>query len=69
MRRYGEGQSAFAWRRPSYCAGGECAEIAEIEGMIAMRSSTEPNSVVCYTPDEWQALVQAIKAGEFADLG
>jgi hypothetical protein len=69
MHRNGAGQSAFAWHRPSRCAGGECAEIAEIEGMIALRSSTEPNSVVRYTPDEWQALVQAIKADEFAHLG
>jgi hypothetical protein len=57
------------WRRPSYCAGGECAEIAELDGMIALRSSTAPGSVVRYTTEEWRALVRAIRAGEFADLG
>jgi hypothetical protein len=36
--------------------------------MIALRSSTAPNSVVRYTTEEWQTLVQAIKTGEFADL-
>jgi hypothetical protein len=27
-----------------------------------------PGSVIRYTSDEWRALVQAIRAGEFADL-
>lgn len=36
--------------------------------MIALRSSTTPGSVVHYTTEEWRALVQAIRAGEFADL-
>jgi hypothetical protein len=58
-----------AWRRPSYCQGGECAEIAKLGGMIALRSSTAPDSVVQYTADEWQALVRAIKADEFTNLG
>ena len=54
--------------RPSYCHGGECAEIAKLDGMISLRSSTAPSSVVRYTTEEWQALVRAIRAGEFADL-
>jgi len=36
--------------------------------MIALRSSTDPGSVIRYTTDEWRALVKAIKADEFADL-
>jgi hypothetical protein len=68
MTSYGTRQPAPAWRRPSYCAGGECAEIAKLDGMIALRSSAAPGSVVRYTAAEWQALVQAIRAGEFADL-
>ncbi len=59
---------ALAWRRSSYCQGGECAEIAKLDGMIALRNSTVPGAVVRYTVDEWRALVQAIKADEFADL-
>jgi hypothetical protein len=55
----------MAWRRPSYCSSGECAEIATLDGMIAVRSSMAPSTVVRYTADEWKALVIAIKAGEF----
>lgn len=56
------------WRRSRYCQAGECAEIATLDGMIALRNSTAPGSVVRYTPEEWLALVQGIRAGEFADL-
>jgi len=55
----------MAWRRPSYCSSGECAEIAALDGIIALRSSTAPGIEVRYTADEWKALVMAIKAGEF----
>jgi hypothetical protein len=68
MTQYGTPWPEFAWRRPSYCHGGECAEIAKLDGMISLRSSTSPSSVVRYTTEEWQALVRAIRAGEFADL-
>jgi hypothetical protein len=63
-----DAQPESVWRRPSYCQGGECAEIASLNGMVALRSSNAPDSVVRYSADEWRALVQAIKAGEFADL-
>jgi hypothetical protein len=68
MNSYGTRQPEPAWRRPSYCQNGECAEIAKLNGMIALRSSTTPDSVVQYTADEWEALVRAIKADEFANL-
>jgi len=68
MNPFGAGLTVSTWRRPSYCQGGECAEVAKQDDMIALRSSTAPGRVVLYTIDEWQALVRAIKAGEFADL-
>jgi Domain of unknown function (DUF397) len=68
MNTYGTREREWAWRRPSYCHGGECAEIAKQDGMIALRSSVAPSNVVHYTTDEWRALVEAIRAGEFADL-
>jgi Domain of unknown function (DUF397) len=57
-----------AWRRPSLCAGGECAEIVRKDGMILIRSTLAPRKVVRYTPDEFRALRLGIQAGEFDDL-
>ena len=68
MDSYQAGQPKSDWRKPSYCAGGECPEIAKLDDMIALRSSTAPSSVVRYTTEEWQSLVRAIKADEFADF-
>jgi Domain of unknown function (DUF397) len=68
MSSYGAPSPEYGWRRPSYCQGGECAEIAKVGDMIALRSSTAPDSIVRYSNAEWRALAQAIKAGEFADL-
>jgi Domain of unknown function (DUF397) len=68
MSSYGAPSPESGWRRPSFCQGGECAEIAKVDNMIALRSSTAPRSVVRYTNEEWRALAQAIRAGEFADL-
>jgi hypothetical protein len=68
MNAYGRLLPELPWRRLSRCASGECAEIANLDGMIALRNSTAPENVVRYTADEWKALVKAIKDGEF-DLG
>jgi hypothetical protein len=60
------------WRKASFCASGECVEIAERNGMIVLRSSNglalRPRRVQ-YTAKEWQTFVRGIKAGEFDDLG
>jgi len=68
MNSFWTHQPKPGWRRSSYCQNGECAEIAKLDGMVALRSSAAPDSVVRYTTEEWQALVRAIRAGEFADL-
>ncbi len=57
-----------AWRRSSYCATGECAELRRKDDKILVRSSLAPRAVVRYSPEEFLALVQGIRAGEFDDL-
>lgn len=57
-----------AWRRSSFCAGGECAELTRTDDMIFVRSTLAPRKVVKYTPAEFRALRLGIKAGEFDDL-
>jgi uncharacterized protein DUF397 len=60
----------YSWRRATFCQSGECAEVSQGDGMILMRNSRDPSGqVLRYTPEEWQALVRGIKAGEFDDFG
>jgi Domain of unknown function (DUF397) len=57
-----------AWRRSSFCAATECAEITRQDNMIVLRSSLAPRRVVKYTPEEFRALRLGMQAGEFDDL-
>jgi len=55
-----------AWRKASFCASGECVEVAQQDGMIVLRDSKEPGgSLLRYTAEEWQSFVLGVKAGEF----
>lgn len=55
------------FRRSSFCGNGGCVEAATLpDGQIAVRDSKDldvPQHV--YTPAEWIAFVQGVKAGEF----
>jgi hypothetical protein len=63
------------WRKASFCASGECVEVAQRNGMIVLRSTNGPRRIsprprrVQYTAQEWHAFVLGVKAGEFDDLG
>jgi hypothetical protein len=64
------------WRKASFCASGECVEVAQRNGLIVLRSSNGrrgifvgPRRRVHYTAQEWQTFVRGVKAGEFDDLG
>jgi hypothetical protein len=58
-----------AWRKASFCASSECAEIARDGDAIVLRNSTAPRRVVRYSTEEWQSFLRGAKAGEFDDLG
>ena len=69
MRLYGmPSRREPAWRRASFCAAGECVEIAKQDDMILLRNSQAPGTAVRYTPEEWRAFAQGFRAGEFDDL-
>jgi hypothetical protein len=56
------------WRKSSFCASNECVEIARQNGLVFLRSSVQPRRTVRYTPQEWQAFVNGLRAGDFDDL-
>ena len=76
MLPFGAGQAKQSmWRKASFCASGECVEVAERNGMIVLRSSKGPRGIpvgslrrVHYTAQEWRAFLLGVKAGEFDDL-
>ena len=69
MRLYEVWPKSVKWRKSSFCAAGECAEIAKDGEIILMRSTNAPRVVVKYTPEEFRALKLAFQSGEFDDIG
>jgi len=57
------------WRKASYSGanGGGCVEVARIPASaVAVRDSKDPDGPrLVVAPEEWQAFVAAIKAGQF----
>ncbi|TYB69689.1 DUF397 domain-containing protein [Nonomuraea sp. PA05] len=55
------------WRRSSFCNGATaCVEVAEVEGLVALRDSKEPDGpVLLYSRLEWEAFLAGVRAGEF----
>ncbi|MFF3736057.1 DUF397 domain-containing protein [Streptomyces sp. NPDC002566] len=45
---------------------GNCPQVAvNVPGVVALRDSERPDTIVTMTPDQWETLTGAIKAGEF----
>jgi|HubBroStandDraft_4_1064222.scaffolds.fasta_scaffold1329113_1 hypothetical protein len=68
MRLYEMRSKTVVWRKSSFCAAGECAEVAKEQDMILLRSTLAPGVVVRYTLEEFRALRLGFQAGEFDDL-
>jgi hypothetical protein len=58
-----------AWRKASFCAASECAEVAVEDGEILLRSTRAPGVIVRLTSAEWQVFTKGVAAGEFSDIG
>ncbi|WP_405840286.1 DUF397 domain-containing protein [Streptomyces platensis] len=45
---------------------GNCPQVAvNVPGVVALRDSERPDTIVTMTPDQWTTLADAIKAGEY----
>ncbi len=58
-----------AFRAASFCAGGECVEVAQRDGMIVLRDSTRPDGMLHYAVEDWGSFVRNIKSGQLDCLG
>jgi Domain of unknown function (DUF397) len=64
-----ESDGNLPWRKAVACANTDCVEVAEIDGLIAVRDSMNTDRpALLYTADEWQAFLDGAKRGEFDKL-
>ncbi|MEU9076898.1 DUF397 domain-containing protein [Kitasatospora sp. NPDC004745] len=54
------------WRKSSSSGeSNECVEVRAAGGLVEIRESDRPETVVRTTPRKWAAFVRGVKAGEF----
>ena len=57
------------WRKSSFSGsnGGGCVEVARnLPGIVAVRDSKDRNGpALVFTPDEWRAFLDGVRADEF----
>jgi hypothetical protein len=56
------------WRKSTYSSdqGGNCIEVADLEGARAVRDSkNRAGSVLTFTVAQWSAFTAGVQAGEF----
>jgi hypothetical protein len=57
------------WRKSSFSGsnGGGCVEVARnLPGVVAVRDSKDRQGpALVFTPDEWQAFLDSVRAAEF----
>ncbi|WFB08554.1 DUF397 domain-containing protein [Streptomyces sp. LX-29] len=58
------------WQRSSFCGGGgnNCIEVRPEGGLIQMRESQAPDTVITMTRAQLAAFVHGAKAGEYDHL-
>ncbi|RDG35794.1 DUF397 domain-containing protein [Streptomyces corynorhini] len=60
---------AFEFRTAAACRDkkvGNCPQVAmNVPGVVALRDSERPDTIVTMTAGQWTALADAVKAGEF----
>jgi hypothetical protein len=69
MRLYEMWPKQATWRKSSFCAAGECLEIAQKDDTVLLRNNRSPRVVVRVSTEEWEAFAKGFVSGEFADIG
>lgn len=55
------------WRKARRSAenGGNCVEVAAVDGRMAVRDSKDPGPNLGFTSDSWTAFLEDVKRGRF----
>jgi hypothetical protein len=64
-----ESAMQLSWRTAGLCASKECVEVAQRDGVVMLRDSTQPHGTVLrYATQEWHAFVSEIQSGQRDNL-
>ncbi|HET6482145.1 MAG TPA: DUF397 domain-containing protein [Actinoplanes sp.] len=55
------------WRRAERCTGGNCIEVAKVDGRYWIRDSKTPDvAALSFSEEEWLAFIGGVNQGEFS---
>jgi Domain of unknown function (DUF397) len=58
--------TAPKWKKSTRCGNATCVEVAKVNDQYLIRDSKNPNGApLSFTPEEWDAFVAGVRAGEF----
>lgn len=59
------------WRKSAYSVNnGNCTEVASTAGIVAVRDSQDPDTLVlCYPANSWSSFLNSVRAGHFGSIG
>ncbi|HEX5494292.1 MAG TPA: DUF397 domain-containing protein [Mycobacteriales bacterium] len=55
------------WRKSSYSGGngGQCVEVADLDGTVGIRDSKNPGPALTVLPAAWAAFLDSVRNGQF----
>jgi uncharacterized protein DUF397 len=53
------------WRKSSMCGNTTCVEVARGDDEVFVRDSKNPEVVLAFSPQEWEAFLDGAAKGEF----
>ena len=56
------------WVKSTRCESNSCVECRKVDGGVEVRNSTNPDHVLFFTDDEWQAFIGGAQDGDFNQL-
>ena len=57
--------STWNWRKSARCESSSCVEVAKVNGLAAIRNSTDPQVHLVFGSADWSAFIAGVRAGEF----
>lgn len=55
-------EGKLIWHTGSRCDGGSCIEVAGLHGLVMLRDSTEPDTVLSVGGKEWRGFLVRVKS-------
>jgi hypothetical protein len=59
------GSAVGTWRKSNRCESQQCVEIAQVNGQMAIRNSTDPERYIVFGTAAWRGFMITLRSGEW----